>query len=163
MQTDVCIQHQKVLDTSHHGRPAITETINTGNRGHPHISIDPDFLHWAYSQRMVSGIAYFLGVHRNTVRRALLEHGIVQPRENLFQSPLEPIVNAAPLEYDELLDPSLALPDVLPPNIEPPAPVTADGTNDGSTRSHIASYTGPLSSILDKDLDELVIRLRHHF
>ena len=59
--------------------------------------------------------------------------------------------------YNELLDPSLALPDVLPPNIKPPASVTADDTNDGSTRSHIASYTGPLSSISDENLNELVI------
>ena len=159
-----CPSPQEVLDMSHHGRPAIVETIHTGNRGRPRVSIDPDFLHWAYSQRTVSGIAYFLGVHRNTVRSALLKHGIVQPQESPFQSPPEePIVDAAPLEYDELLDPSLALPDGLPPDIEPPEPVAADGTNDDSTRTHIASYTGPLSSISDKELDELIIRLRHHF
>lgn len=153
MQTDVRMQFQDVLDMSHHGRPTVVESIHTGNRGRPRISIDPDFLRWAYSQRTVSGIAYFLGVHRNTVRSALLEHGIVQPQSNPFQSPPEePVVSTAPQEHDELLDPPLALPDVFPPDIEPP--VTAGGTT---------SYTGPLSTISDEDLDKLIIRLRHHF
>ena len=56
MQTDVHIKYQEALNLSHHGRPKIIKTIYTGNRGHPHISIDPDFLHWAYSHRAVSGM-----------------------------------------------------------------------------------------------------------
>ena len=100
MQTDLHIQYQDVLDMSHHGWPTIVETIHTGNCGCPCISIDSDFLHWGYSPRTVSGIEYFLGVHRNTVRSALLEHGILQPHSNPFQSPLEePIVLRSMMNY----------------------------------------------------------------
>lgn len=67
MQTDMHMQYQDVLDVSHHGQPAIVETIHMGNCGHRCVSIDPVFLCWAYSQRTVSGIAYFLGVHMNMV------------------------------------------------------------------------------------------------
>ena len=67
MQTYVCIKYQEALDLSHHGRPKIIKTIYTGNHGHLHISINPNFLHWVYSHRMVLGIAYFLGVYRDTV------------------------------------------------------------------------------------------------
>ena len=113
---------------------------------------------------MISGIAYFLGVHRNTVQSALLECGIVQPQENPFQSsPEEHIVSTAPQEHDELLDPPLALPDSLPSNIEPQVSFIADNTSSDSTRSHVSLYMGPLSSISDEDLDKLVIQLHSHF
>ena len=106
MQTDVHIRYQEALDMSHHRRPTIIKTIFTGNHGHPHISINPDFLHWAYSHRTVSGITCFLGIHRDMVWSALLEHGIVKPQENPFQSHLEePVVDVLPFESNELLDP----------------------------------------------------------
>ena len=160
MQTDVHIKYQEALDVSHHGRLTIIETIYTGNRGHPCILINPDFLHWAYSHRTVSGIAYFLGVHRDTVRSTLLEHGIAEPQENPFKShPEEPAVNVPPLEDDELLDPHFTLPDALPSNIQPPGPLTVDSI----TVSDITSYTGPLSSISDTDLDDFIIWLCCHF
>ena len=96
---------------SHHRRPTIIETIFTGNHSCPHISIDPDFLHWAYLHRTVSGIACFLGIYRDTVWSALLEHGIVKPQENPFESHLEePVVDVLPLEDNELLDPILPYP-----------------------------------------------------
>ena len=164
IQTDVHIKYQEALDSSHHGRPTIIETIYTGDCGHPRISIDPNFLRWAYSHRTVSGIAYFLGVHRDTVRSTLLEHGIVEPQENLFKlHPEEPAVVVPPLEDDELLDPHFTLPDTLPSDIQPPGPLTVDDINAKSSNPDITSYTGPLSSISDANLDDLIIRLDHHF
>ena len=164
MQTDVHIKYQEALDSSHHERLTIIETIYTGDCGHPCISIDPDFLHWAYSHRTVSGIAYFLGVHRDTVRSALLEHGIVEPQENPFKlHPEEPAVIVPPLEDNELLDPRFTLPDTLPSNIQPPGPLTVDNINAESSNSDITSYTGPLSSISDANLNDLIIQLDHHF
>ncbi|KAK7043515.1 hypothetical protein R3P38DRAFT_3441058 [Favolaschia claudopus] len=38
-----------------------------------------------------------------------------------------------------------------------------DGATNGEEQPAISSYTGPLSTITDDELDELVIRLRHHF
>ena len=106
MQTDVHIRYQEALDMSHHRSPTIIETIFTGNHGHPCISINPDFLHWAYSHRTVLGITCFLGIHRDTVWSTLLEHGIVKPQENPFQSHLEePVVDVLPFESNELPDP----------------------------------------------------------
>ena len=164
MQTNVRIKYQEALDSSHHGKLTIIETIYTGNRGHPHISIDLDFLRWAYSHRTVSGIAYFLGVHRDMVQSALLEHGIVEPQENPFKlHPEEPAVIVPPLEDDELLDPRFTLPDTLPSDIQPPGPLTVDDINAESSNSNITSYTGPLSSISDANLDDLIIQLCHHF
>ena len=161
MQTDVCIKYQEALDVPHHGRPTIIETIYTGDCGCPHILIDPDFLCWAYSHRTVSGIAYFLGVHRDTVWSALLEHSIAEPQENLFKShPEEPAVDVPPLEDDELLNLHFTLPDVLPSNIQPPGPLMVDSIN---AVSDITSYTGPLSSISDTDLNDFIIWLHCHF
>ena len=158
MQTDVHIKYQEALDSSHHGRPTIIKTIYTGDRGRPCISIDPNFLHWAYSHRTVSGITYFLGVHRDMVQSALLEHSIVEPQENPFKlHPEEPAVIVPPLEDDELLDPHFTLPDTLPSDIQPPGPLTVDNINAKSSNSDITLYTGPLSSISDANPDDLII------
>ena len=165
MQPDVRIRYQEALNMSHHGRLTIIETIFTGNRGRPCISIDPDFLCWAYSHRTVSGIAYFLGIHRDTVRSTLLEHGIVKPQENPFEScPEEPVVDVPPLEDDELLDPHFTLPDMLLSDIQSPGPLTtSNGTSVEPSVSDVTSYTGPLSGISDADLDDLVIQVCRHF
>lgn len=163
MQTDIRIKHQEALDLSHHGRPTVIETVHTGNRGRPRVSINPEFLRWAYSHRTVSGIAHFLGVHRDTVRNSLLEHGIVEPQANPFASPPEEeTVDVPPLdlENDELLDPHFVLPETLPPDIQPP---TSEGANVTMTNSNITSFTGPLSNISDTELDDLIIQLRQHY
>ena len=165
MQTDVHIRYQEALNMSHHRRLTIIKTIFTGNCGHPHISINPDFLHWAYSHRTVSGITCFLGIHRDMVRSALLEHGIVKPQENPFQSHLEePVVDVPPLEDDELLDPHFTLPNTLLSDIQPPGPLTtSNGTSVGPSVFDVTSYTRPLSGISDADLDDLVIQVCWHF
>ncbi|KAI0309445.1 hypothetical protein OF83DRAFT_1089059, partial [Amylostereum chailletii] len=84
MQTDIRLQHQYILDSSHHGAPSIVAIERTGGRGRPRIAIDPTFLQWAYNMRSTSGIAQFLGVSRARVRNALLEYGIATPQENPF-------------------------------------------------------------------------------
>ncbi|KAJ7128852.1 hypothetical protein C8R46DRAFT_926116 [Mycena filopes] len=116
---------------------------HTGSRGRPAYDIDPEFLRWAYSQRSTSGIARFLGVHRSTVRAALLAHGIAVPQQqpaNLsFQDNPPNQDGAADNEGDYLVDPE---------QLQGPG---------------ISSYTGPLSTISDDDLDDLLIRLRRHY
>ena len=104
---------------------------------------------------MVSGITYFLGVHRDTVQSALLEHGIVQLQENLFRSCPEEPVDVPPLEDNELLDPPFTPPDMLHSDIQPLVPLTDDSVDVGPLSSNVASYTGPLSSISDANLDDL--------
>lgn len=143
MQTDVLIQYQEALDMSHHGRPTIIETIYN-DQGHPQISIDPDFLCWAYSQRTISGIAHFLGVHRSTVQNALHEHGILASQDNHPEEPAtEETIDGPPLENDDLLDPHFTLPDTLP--------------------SDIHTHTGHLSTITDTDLDNLIFQLHQYY
>ncbi|KAJ7268110.1 hypothetical protein B0H12DRAFT_996671, partial [Mycena haematopus] len=116
MQNDIQLEYRDAIDASHNGRPSVIWSVPTGGRGRPRIVIDPDFLRWAYSQRSTASIHRFLGVSRDTVRRALLEYGIASPQS----------------------DPFLAQPSVV-------------------------SFTGPLSTISDDELDLLVARLRTHF
>ncbi|KAI0313030.1 hypothetical protein OF83DRAFT_1066225, partial [Amylostereum chailletii] len=109
MQTDIRLQHQYILDSSHHGAPSIVAIERTGGRGRPRITIDPTFLRWAYNMRSTSGIAQFLGVSRARVRNALLEYGIATPQENPFPPNIQeptPLGELPDEPYiDELLDP----------------------------------------------------------
>ncbi|KAJ6628825.1 hypothetical protein B0H10DRAFT_1650506, partial [Mycena sp. CBHHK59/15] len=84
MQNDIRLEYRDAIDASHNGRPIVVQTVATGGVGRPCIHIDPDFLRWAYSQRSTAGIHRYLGVRRNTVRSALLYHGIVTPQSNPF-------------------------------------------------------------------------------
>ncbi|KAJ7456996.1 hypothetical protein FB451DRAFT_1341984 [Mycena latifolia] len=109
------------------------------------IDIDVDFLRWAYSLRSTESIARFLGVGRSLVRRALLEHEIAVPPYN---NPPEPSASHPPAQSagenngnDYLVDPEQA-----------PAAAPA-----------ISSFTGPLSTISDDELDNLLIHLRRHY
>lgn len=81
MRTDLRVSLEEAIDRSHHGRPTIVQTVHSGRAGRPSFHIDPDFLRWAYSLRTTSAISRFLGVSRITVRRALLEYGIVERQE----------------------------------------------------------------------------------
>jgi len=149
MQTDIRQRYEEMLDASHHGRPTIVQTIRTGNRGRPRIQIDPEFLQWAYSHRTTSGIRRFLNVGRSTVRNALLNYGIAQPQQSPFASEDEQ-VEPGTLVEDHLLDPELPSPTQLPHDVVGSAP-------------QVTSFTGPVSSLTDDQLDELVIHLRSHF
>ncbi|KAJ7238333.1 hypothetical protein B0H12DRAFT_995577, partial [Mycena haematopus] len=84
MQSDIQLEYRDAIDASHNGCPTVIQFVPTGGRGRPRIVIDPDFLLWAYNQRTTAGIHRFLGVSRDTVRRALLEYGIVSPQEDPF-------------------------------------------------------------------------------
>lgn len=166
MQQDIRLQYQDVLDQSHFGRPIIVERISTGHAGRPPVYIDEQFLRWAYAHRSVAGIARFLHVDRRTVRRSLLAYGIAEPQENpftdqeLYDTDEQPVhlENAAP--SDDLLEPEMPIPDQLPSEFHSDnlaAPRVSLST------PHTTSYTGPLSTITDDDLDSLVMRLRGHF
>lgn len=156
MQNNVQLEYRDAIDASHNGRPTVIKLAPTGGRGRPRIVIDPDFLRWAYSQRTTASIHRFLGVSRATVRRALLEYGIVTPESDPFTGPNlpdEPAIDQQDglnLEHDDLPDPDLALP-AFPTDLEELA------------QPAVISFTGPLSDISDDELDLLIGRLRSHF
>lgn len=152
MQADIRLRYEEMLDASHHGQPTIVQTIHTGNRGRPRIHIDPQFLEWAYSQRSTSGISRFLNVGRSTIRNALLDYGISQPQQSPFASTddQEQLLQSDLLVEDHLLDPALSSPSQLPADILNSTPL-------------VASFTGPVSTLTDNELDDLILRLRSHF
>lgn len=164
MQGDIRQHYQEALDESHSGRPEVISRVHTGGRGRPRISIDPEFLRWAYAHRSTTAISRFLGVNRDTVRNALLEYGIAQPQQNPFPSAVPEIEGDIPaLEEDNLLDPDFPAPERIPDDV-----VTGFAVNQQSTSNHdsartVVSYTGPLSTISDEELDELISRLRTHY
>ena len=149
MQNDIRLEYEQVLDQSHHGHPTVVQTIRTGGRGRPRIAIDPDFLRWAYSHRSTSGIARFLHVGRQTVRNELLAYGIAERQDNPFAVPtIDADANEEILQYDDFLNPDIPVPTHIP----------VDATNQP-----IVSFTGPLSTLSDDAVDNLILQLRSHF
>jgi hypothetical protein len=158
MQIDIRLRYEETLDASHHGRPTIIQTIRTGGRGRPQIHIDPTFLEWAYAHRSTSGISRFLHVGRNTVRRALIDYGITEVQENPFRTSEAADGEEDPagdlLQQDDLLDPndtSLLTNFQTPPDLSDPRSPS------------VMSFTGPLSTLSDDDLDVLITQLRSNF
>nr|GAT43777.1 predicted protein [Mycena chlorophos] len=170
--------YREAVDASHHGRPDLVQYVHTGRRGRPRVVIDPQFLRWAYAQRSTAGLCRFLGIGRTTLRNALLDAGIVEPQmapsslnnartsapflsddedrqeiENLDEQP-DLLGEEADLEEpDQIIDPDLPIPtlDELPPEIqETAAPATT-------------SYTGPVSTLTDDELDATILSLRAHY
>jgi hypothetical protein len=143
MQIDLRVRYDEVLEASHSGTPVVIQTVRNGGPGRPRTQINPVFLAWAYSQRSTSAIAHFLNVGRTTVRRLLLEHGIVHSGAipaNIFP----------PDETDnQLLDPTI---DVI---LDPP------GHN--ATPQIPDNHPGYLSSMTDDELDALIISIRSTF
>jgi hypothetical protein len=161
MQMDIRLQYEEVLDQSHHGHPTVVEMIHTGHRGRPRVRIDPEFLQWAYAHRSTSGIARFLHVGRRTVRNALLDYGIAEPQDSPFHLSDPDPEDTEVLDEDDLLDPSLP----LPANIQIPVNISgasASNSTDQLTRSAV-SFTGPLSTLSNDVLDNLILQLRAHF
>jgi hypothetical protein len=173
MRSDIHLQYQQVLDESHHGHPTVVQTIHTGNRGRPRIHIDPDFLRWAYAHRTTTGISRFLNINRDTVRNALLEYGIATPQRNPFPDSTIQIENQEGLDSityeDELLDPDLPPPANLPADVQaftsaaPAEPPNGSFPNSNEPGPSTVSYTGPLSTLSDDELDIVILRLRSHY
>jgi len=157
MQEEIRSAYREALDQSHHGHPSVIETVYTGRPGRPSIQINPEFLHWAYSLRSTSSISRFLGVGRQTVRNALLSHGIAEQQLDPFvfhrDDNLGVLIGPETTQTgpDSLLDPSD--PNYIPNSGQPQAP----------SRDHITSYTGPISSATDDELDSLILQLRQTF
>jgi hypothetical protein len=159
MQLDIRLQYEEALDQSHYGRPTVVERIHTGRCGRPRVHIDPDFLRWAYAHRSTSGIARFLHVGRRTVRNALLDYGIAETQDNPFNPTIEDEEDDE-TRYEDLLDPNIPFPGSIPISNVP------DGQSPNSTDQlalPVVSFTGPLSTILDVELDTLIQQLRAHF
>lgn len=163
MQQDICIQYGTAISESHNGRPTILTLEYTGGRGRPRYHIDRDWLAWAYTRRPISGIAQFLGLSRRTVRDAVLDYGLAEPQSSPFlflddeaSGDADAEALAADLQpdtRDPLLDPiSVSATDPELPPLSHPEP-----------QQNTTSYTGPLSTINDDDLDDLIIRLRTHY
>ncbi|KAJ7593181.1 hypothetical protein C8J56DRAFT_780223, partial [Mycena floridula] len=118
--------------------------------------IDPTILAFAYAHRSTNGIAHFLRVGRTTVRNLLLEHDIASP--GLMSSNIWDLSNddddKEPNQQDNgdnLLDPTLPLPQNLPADLVLPQ----------SNGNH--PLPGYLSDISDSALDALIHSFRTHF
>ena len=124
--------------------------VQTGNQGHPHISIDPVFLQWAYAHWSTSGIAQFLNLNRDTVSNALLDYGIAEAQgASLFGSPAGTSPSGS---SDDLLDPEIPQPGSLPSNIL-----------NYAAEQPTLSFTRPLSGITDGELDNILVHLCSHY
>jgi hypothetical protein len=150
MQNDIRLQYEEAINSSHHGQPTVVTTVNSGGPGRPRVHIDPQFLEWAYAHRSTSGIARFLGVSRTVVRNALLEHGIAQSQQNPFTQTPAPSLNTTNSDNlfedaDDLLNPDLPIPTHL------------------QDVPRVTSFTGPLSTMTDDELDDTLMRLRTHY
>jgi hypothetical protein len=117
-------------------------------------------LWWAYSQRTTTGISRFLHVGRSTIQGALIEYGIAEPQQNPFLTDVsrtqDDRVEPGDIVEDHLLDPELPVPLQLPDEIL--------HTNIATpTDPPVVSFTGPVSSLPDHALDDIIIRLRSHY
>lgn len=121
--------------------------------------IDPEFLAWAYHLRSTSSIARFLGVSRGVVRAALLEYEIAAPQDNPFPEQSD----SGEEIYQEFENEGDAQPgsdDILDPHT---APLPHLNSQASRTANAVVSYTGPLSTVTDDELDTIVSELRGVF
>ena len=95
----------------------------------------------------------FLHVDRSVVCNALLDYDIFQPQADPFARTPSPELNDTDIT-DNILDPDLPIPRTLPDDI-----MAKSSHASGATAPHPISFTGPLSTMTDDELDELVIRL----
>ncbi|KAI1781796.1 hypothetical protein LXA43DRAFT_907695 [Ganoderma leucocontextum] len=143
------------------------------------IYIDPEFLAWAYTKRSISSIARFLGVHRHTVKRCLIEYGIVAANDPLPEDapggssesaqPPMPSMNEAPISESDDLLPSQPPDDILDPTLPISSSFPNDLHNSISNLPSTVSNPGPQTQyyqvigLNDDDLDQLLIVLRSHY
>lgn len=81
---------RQAVDASHHGRPTLVLSCQTGRRGRPKLVIDEDFLRFAYAHQGTTAIARSLGCSPSTVRKAVLDYGIAEPGDDPFPLPPGP-------------------------------------------------------------------------
>ena len=153
MKNDIQLQHQDMLEESRQEHPeVIFQQQSRGERGRPKIHIDYEFLAWAITQRSVASIARFLGLHRNTVTRCLVEYGLTTSSEDSTQDPpsspastefAQSPIELQGLQNDDVLEPHLA---GLPVN-------TAS-----STVNPLLSTT-----LNNAELEELLLIFRSHY
>lgn len=79
----------------------------------------------------------------------MLEYGIAEPQDSPFAEPTADADVSELLDHDDLLDPDL--------------PVPAHMSAINATIQPVVSYTGPLSTLSDEGLDNLILELRSHF
>jgi hypothetical protein len=167
MISDIRIRHNQSLDESHRGHPIVVAVRQNGRRGRPQIVFDAEFLAWAYNRRSISALARFLGVGRTTLRNALVEHGILIQQQPNHSRPSSPSPSPQPSSYQPPhmqefeSDPGLESDDILEPNLDPPEILPEDVQNIFSPTS--VSTSNRHSQISDEDLDDLIIRLRLHY
>ncbi|KAJ3841308.1 hypothetical protein F5878DRAFT_650604 [Lentinula raphanica] len=104
-----------------------------------------DFLRWAYTHRTTTGIAEFLGLSRRTVRRALLEQGLVAPGNDPFQ-------DQDSAQEGHTLEPNLDIPSSFHPEIEDAAR-SIQSSSSSTRRSNMSNDT----------LDSFIRLLRTHY
>ncbi|KAJ3909291.1 hypothetical protein F5879DRAFT_1007149 [Lentinula edodes] len=116
------------------------------------IDINPEFLHWAYTQRSTSALAHFLGLNRDTVRQRLLDYGIALPGQNPFPSTPDTsnISSSTSQHEDNILDAQ------IPDPIQLPEQIRAEAASIPSTSSY-------LSHMSNDQLDSLLSQLRVHY
>ena len=96
MRNDLQVTIQEQLEESHNGFPTVVaEVLPESGPGRPKVHIDPTYLAYAITQRTISGIAEHLQVHRATVRRRLLEYGLIQAPSTMSDDRAEPSADSA--------------------------------------------------------------------
>ena len=134
MQTDIRSQYQETLDMSRHGQPEVICVAQTGNQGHPHISIDPVFLMprerlWeSHIFSMSTGIPCAMP-YWNMVLLSTRKHPLTSPDSDN--------------DSGDFLDPEGPLPSNLPTEVQ-----NIGAPSEQST----ISFMGPLSGMTDRDL-----------
>lgn len=181
LQNEVTTAYRNALDRSHNGHPTFVYTVPTGGRGRPRLWIDPGWLRVAYSHRGPTEIARIIGCSVTTVRKALIAHGI--------RAPLDPgnVAEDGPSDGDDQDEADIQMGDWGADGDEDGQSEddgvggmdsevgsgsedgsVDDHTNDGPARparstAHFQSFTAPVSTLTDEQLDYLIRLLHLHF
>ena len=92
------------------------------------------------------------------MHNALLDYGIVEPQEAPFNLTSTETDSDADTS-DNFLDPNTVIPSDFPANIQDLGVDTQPNIVEQST----TSFTGPLSLMTDKELNDTILHLRSHY
>ncbi|KAI0077128.1 hypothetical protein K474DRAFT_1562219, partial [Panus rudis PR-1116 ss-1] len=134
-------EHQRIFNPHEY-------TVLRDSLGRPKLVIDRQWLAWAYGHQSIAKIARFLGVHRSTVRTALIEYGLATPQENVF-------AHHRRAQHFQSADSEDAEDDENYEDDEDEGP--------GLDGPCVTSYTRPFTSIGDDDLDAAVRNILQRF